>query len=157
MDAYSVGRWGGGWNTTPELTRGLLEGRRYVEAETVTMRLFDAVDFGGGITPTYTAVDITGERLVEDLIPLIRQHKGIEILDAWYIGSRLYVNVDPMEAFDGMGTAGEYSILRAFLMTLFSLPDVEEVTVLVFGQSEGWVGGHGMTLGTYSRERFEYP
>ena len=157
VEAYSVGRWGGGWNITPELTRGLFEGRRYVEAETVTIRLFDAVDFGGGATPTYTSINITGERLVEDLIPLILWHKGIEILDAWYIGSRLYVNIDPLEAFDGTGTAGEYAILRAFLMTLFSLPDVEEVTVLIFGQSEGWVGGHGMTLGTYSRERFEYP
>ena len=156
VDAYSLGIWGAVWNTQPELTRGWREGRRYVEAETVTVQLHDMVDWGGGETARYNAVDISGDRLVEDFILLMHQHRGIEILDAWYIGNRLYADINP-EIFDGWGTSGEYAIFRALLMTLFSLPDVDEVVVLVFGQYGAWVGGHGMTLGTFSRERFEHP
>ena len=158
VDAYNIGSWGGRWNTQPQLTRGLWEGRRYVEADTVTVHFFDAVDFGGGQTPTYTSADIAGDRLIEDFITLMYQNKGIELSDAWYIGNRLYANLINPEIFDGWGTSGEYSILRSLLMTLFSLPDTEEVVLLVFGDYGAWVGGHGMELGTSKRhERFEYP
>ena len=157
VDSYSIGPWGG-WNTQPRLIRGLREGRRYAETDTITVRFFDAVDWGGGQTPTYVSAEIAGDRLIEDFIPLMYQHRGVKLSDAWYIGNRLYVNLINPEIYDGWGTSGEYAIHRALLMTLFSLPDTDEVVVLVSGYYGAWVGGHGMEVGTSIRhERFEYP
>ena len=131
------------WSFTPEIDRGALEGRRYVEADVVTVRLYAMVDWGGGETAEWTEKDIPGENFFEEFIPLLHQHIGVKLLDAWYIGNRLYINWH-LEDFLSMGTSGEHSLYRALLMTLFSLPNVEEVVVLINGQSESGIDHMGV-------------
>ena len=54
----------------------------------------------------------------------------------WFIGdNRLYVNLSG-EVMNAQGSAAGFATLASMYRTLFSLPNVEEIVVLVDGQSE---------------------
>jgi len=151
--AYSHWRQGGGWRvegyglwdewrTHPQLTRGLWEGRRYVEASTVNVRFYGIVDWGGGEVARPVRVGIPGDTFAEEFVRLFNENVGesswvnLKMLDMWFIGgNRLYVNLCGA-VMDAQGSATGYAILVSLYNTLFSIPGVDEVVVLVDGRAE---------------------
>ena len=137
VDGYNFGIQ---WNMQPQVVRGIREGRRYIDVDTVDVRFYPVVDWGGGARSQPIHVSIPGETFVEEFIPLLHQHLGLTMMDMWFIGdSRLYVNLDGAVMYT-QGSAAGYAILVSLYRTLFSLP-VEEIVVLVEGQSEA-MGDH---------------
>jgi len=133
VDGYNI--WGQ-WNMQPQLTRGIREGRRYVDENAVGVRFYERVDWGGGQSSPPIHASIPGEIFAEEFISLMRQYVGINILDMWFIGEgRLYVNLDSV-IMDQQGSAAGYANLVSLYKALFSIPGVEEIVVLVEGQSE---------------------
>jgi len=53
------------WNMQPQVTRGLREGRRHVEAETVEVKFYAIVDWGGFETAEPVFANIPGENFSE--------------------------------------------------------------------------------------------
>jgi len=124
---YGMGDW---WDTQPQVTRGIREGRRYVDADTVEVRFYSIVDWGGGQSYQPVYANIPGEIFAEEFVRLFRQHVGIQMLDMWFIGEgRLYVNLT-------QGSAARFATSASLYRTLFSIPSVEEIIVLVEGQPE---------------------
>jgi len=133
------------WDMQPQLTRGLWEGRRYVDADAVDVRFYGIVDWGGGQISPPINVSIPGKSFVEEFVYLFNQYLGtwdiVNMLDMWFIGgSRVYVNLDG-NVMIGQGSAGGFAISASLYKTLFSIPGVDEVIVLVDGQTEV-VGDH---------------
>ena len=134
VDGYSI--WGR-WDIQPQVTRGIREGRRYVSTDTVDVRFYSSdADWGGGESSPAIYMSIPGENFAEEFIVLFRRYVGVYMLDMWFIGdNRLYVNLDNI-VMDAQGSSAGIAVLVALYRTLFNLPDVEEVVVLVGGQSE---------------------
>jgi len=130
------------WNVQPQVTRGRWEGRRHVDAEAVDVRFYGIVDWGGGQIALPVYASIPGDIFAEEFIRLFRQYVGtdgwehVTILDMWFIGSRLYVNLDDSVVNAAQGSAAGYAIHVSLYRTLFSIPGVEEIVVLVDGQTE---------------------
>lgn len=133
VDGYSI--WDR-WNMQPQVTRGMWQGRRYVNAYNVDVRFYGIVDWGGGAIAPPVYMNISGENFADEFIDLFQEHVGIKMLDMWFIGDkRLYVNLDAAVMY-AQGSAAGFAALVSMHRTLFSIPDVEEVVVLVEGQSE---------------------
>ena len=127
VDGYSHGNR---WNMQPQMSRGRREGRRYIDADTVDVRIYTPVDWGGGATSQYTHVSISGENFAEEFIALVG------MLDMWFIGdNRLYVNFCS-GILDVQGSAMVTAAMVSRYRTLFSIPGVEEIVILVEGQTE---------------------
>jgi hypothetical protein len=133
VDGYGLWDY---WYAQPHMVRGAREGLRSVDADTVDVRFYGIVDWGGGEIAEPVLVSLPGQDFAERFIPLFRQHLGVNMLDMWFIGeNRLYVNLDG-ELMDTQGSAAGFAILVSLYRTLFSLSDIEEIVVLVEGQSE---------------------
>ena len=133
-------RWGGWWNMYPQLYRGTVEGRRHIDAHTIDVSFYGIVDWGGGVVTQPVNIAVPGESFADEFLLRFYNYVGVNMLDMWFIGdSRLYVNLDG-EILNTQGSAQGFAILVSLYNTLFSIADVEEVVVLVDGQSEtsGW-------------------
>ena len=133
------------WRMQPQLTRGTWEGRRHIDADTVDVRFYGIVDWGGGEVAPPIYASILGNAFSEEFVRLFNQYVNtwdiVNILDIWFIGdNRVYVNLDGAVMF-GQGSAGGFAISASLYRTLFSIPGVDEVVVLVDGQAET-VGDH---------------
>ena len=65
-------------------------------------------------------------------------------MDIWFNGDRLYINLHPEEDIRGLGTSGEKAWHDELVLTFTSIPDIDEVVILVGGVREAWFSGHGI-------------
>ncbi|MCL2375825.1 MAG: hypothetical protein FWC76_00375 [Defluviitaleaceae bacterium] len=102
----------------------------------VAVRFYDFDDntFEG----TYITEQIAAASWQEDVKRLMFEHTGIRLRDVWYEDRRLVVDLMPVEgAIADWGSTGGHIHTLRLIHSLASLPDVEEIKVLV-----GGVGGH---------------
>lgn|GEM_PF-5510311 len=112
--------------------RDLQEGRRYINADMVEVNLYPAIDWGGGEAQQPTVISIPGETFGLDFVA----RGGMYLKDIWFVGdNRLYVNLDG-SVLSTQGSAHGFAIIVSLYRTLFSIPGVEEIVVLVEGESE---------------------
>jgi len=135
------GRWDD-WVAEPQRTRGQVEGRRHIDASSVTVRFYGIVDWGGGVYSVPVRESIPGDIFAEEFIRLFHEHVGssswtlLNMRDMWFIGDdRLYVDLDGA-VMNAQGSATGYAILVSLYNTLFSIPGVDEVVVLIDGHPE---------------------
>jgi len=69
---------------------------------------------------------------------------GLPIDDIWYDGRKIYVDISRDERFGPRnifgGTSGEYFTAGSIVKTLAQFPDVEEIEILIGGESDLWQG-----------------
>ena len=117
--------------------------------ETVAVRFYyhcDEIDPYANLIPEaflYDAVEIPIENLYEEFIRLMYEHTGVRILDFWFEGDKLYVDLheDALTLFDGFGSTGGMMKSIVFENSLISLPSMTSFEVLVNGQ-RGVGGSH---------------
>ena len=155
----------GYWDFTPHLRRSW-HGRRNLANESVIMRIYRVIDWGGYPTEEwnavaeYTEVEIQGENFTKQLIQSLRQHmawyawegerREISIRDAWFIENRLFIDFENIRIWENLGTSGESSITISLHRSLASLLDTEDIAQVVFlhnGIENFFVGGHGRIMG----------
>jgi len=104
----------------------------------VTARLYDFDDNTFEIK-SYEVGQINAESWQEDVRRLMFEHTGIRLRDIWYDDRRLVVDLMPVEGIVAdWGSTGGYIHTLRLIHSLASLPDVEEIKVLVGGEA-----GHG--------------
>jgi hypothetical protein len=80
--------------------------------------------------------EIDGQNLWTEFIRLMREHTGIRVTDLWYQETRLYVDLAPVETIVfNWGTTGSAHRQNILLYTLFTLPDVTEIVILIGGEA----------------------
>jgi len=112
------------------------------ELETVPVR-FHWID-GDGVTTGYNTEYISGENFTEELAYHALQHLNRIIIDAWFVGRILYVNLhhsEPMRM--SSGTFGEYVMSSTLISSMSSVPGIDALVILVDGQRGATFGGHG--------------
>ena len=84
----------------------------------------------------YNEVAIPTDNLFEEFIKLMYENVGVRILDLWFSGDKLYVNLheDAFAFFNGFGTTGGSIRMRVFENSLLSLPQIASFEVLIDGQ-----------------------
>jgi len=133
------------WVSQPQMWRARREGRRHVDTSTVDVHFYAIVDWGGSEYSIPVHVGIPGETFADEFIRLFNQYvntwNAITMLDMWFIGdNRLYVNLCNT-VMNAQGSATGFAVLVSLYRTLFSIPGVEEIVVLVEGQPEA-MGDH---------------
>lgn len=76
-----------------------------------------------------------------------RLHLNRIIADVWFVGRIMYVNLhrsEPMRM--SSGTFGEYVMYLSFISSMASVPDIDVLVIMVDGEREATVGGHGMSF-----------
>jgi len=118
---------------------------RHHELETVPVRFYwmggDRDEVG------YNIEYLTGETFSEELAYHAQNHLNRRIVDAWFVGRILYVNLhhsEPMRM--SSGTFGEYAMYTTLVSSMVSVPDIDALVIMVNGQREATIGGHGMTF-----------
>jgi hypothetical protein len=82
----------------------------------------------------YHDVEIPGEYLWEEFIRLMRYYSGIRVRDLWIEGTRLYVDLAPVETIVfNWGSTGGWHRSNVLFKTLATFPDITEFIVLVDG------------------------
>lgn len=123
--------------------------RHITDAEKLTIRIHSACYATGLLTETYHLEEIPGEIIWEETIRLKAYHTGIEILDFWYEGRRIYVDLAPSQWPDfTFGTSSFWLHARVVLLTFASFPDVDEIKIL-FGGLKADLCHHGTYYGYY--------
>ena len=124
--------------------------RREHALETVPVRFYDRYwDWGGPGQHyiEYTTEYLNGENFAQELAYFTQLHLDRQIIDAWFVGRVLYVNLhfnEPMRISGG--TTGE-TVRRATLLgSLGSIPEIDALVVLVGGTREAEFGGHGFAF-----------
>ena len=84
----------------------------------------------------YNAEVITAENLLQEFIRLMYEHTGLHILDMWFEGDKLYVNLhsDAFTFFNGHGTTGGMRNTKIFERSILSLPGIASFEVLLDGR-----------------------
>lgn len=103
--------------------------------DTITLRFFQYSDWDD-----YTVVyeNISRENWRAQTISLMQQHTGIGIRDIRYDGTRLYVDIFPIDIIPfNWGSTGGAIRTQTLVNSMASLPGVDEIVILV-----GGVGGH---------------
>ena len=143
LQTYGFGRgWGAGNPNHRSWGAGIQ--RRYLEMDVVLVRFYNFYTIDGwDENYGYVEEQISGQYFVEEMIESINRNLGRHVVDMWFVGSRLYVNLHPEENFSTGGTFGERIWYEEMLLTFTSIPDIDEVVMLVGGVREAWVGTHG--------------
>ena len=90
----------------------------------------------------YNEEKISRANFKNDFINLMFEHTTIQILDFWFDGEKLYVDLHPDEAlFFDRGSTGSADRCNRLFRTLASIPGVSSFEVLVGGQ-RGVTGHH---------------
>jgi len=92
----------------------------------------------------YNAEEIIGvEGFTDTFRKLMYEHTGLQILDLWFEGSKLYVDLheSAIGFFDHHGTAGGAINATIFEKSILSMPGISSFEVLVNGQ-RGVMGNH---------------
>ena len=93
----------------------------------------------------YNVEYLNGENFPEELAYYAFKHLNRIIVDAWFVDTILYVNLhhsEPMRM--SSGTFGEWAMYTTLVNSLYSVPGIDALVVLVDGQREATFGGHGM-------------
>ena len=116
---------------------------RYHALETVPVRFYwmggDGDEFG------YNVEYLDGETFPEQLAYYALKHLNRRIVDAWFVGTILYVNLhhsEPMRM--SSGTFGEWAMYTTLVSSLSSVPSIDALVIMVDGHRESTFGGHGM-------------
>ncbi|MCL2286161.1 MAG: GerMN domain-containing protein [Firmicutes bacterium] len=81
--------------------------------------------------------EISGKNLWVEFIRLMRCHTGIRIRDLWYDGTRLYVDLAPVEAIVfNWGSTGSAQRQSSLINTLSTFPNVTEIVILIDGEAD---------------------
>ena len=139
-DPFGRGEWRNPWDS-PNKHRWV----RYHELETVPMRFYSMGSDWGEID--YIVEYLNGDTFSEKLAYYSLKHLNRRIVDAWFVGRILYVNLHHSEPMAmGNGTFGELVRYSTLVLSMASVPNIEALVILVDGQREATVGGHGMSF-----------
>ena len=142
--SYSPFGWGGGWRN-PWGSPNRNSWVRYHELESVPVRFYsmDANSFEAWYSVEY----LNGETFSEELTYHTLSHLNRRIVDAWFVGRILYVNLHHSEPMAmSSGTTGEYIMYSTFVSSMASVPGIDALVILIDGQRETTIGGHGMSF-----------
>ncbi|MCL2573285.1 MAG: GerMN domain-containing protein [Defluviitaleaceae bacterium] len=116
---------------------------RYHELDVVPVRFYG---MGGNWDDTWYNVEyLNGENFLEELAYHALSHLNRLIIDAWFVDSILYVNLhhsEPMRM--SSGTFGEWAMYSTLVQSMSSVPDIDALVIMVDGQREVMIGGHGL-------------
>ena len=80
-------------------------------------------------------VELPADHLNAEFIRLIKEYSGISIDGIWYEGKRLCADLAEEEARSfNMGSATGITRSNVLIATLSTMPDVEEIEILINGQ-----------------------
>ena len=116
---------------------------RHHELETVPIRFY----WVGGDWPEngYDVAYLNGENFAEELAYFTLQYLGRRIVDAWFVDRILYVNLHHREPMAmSSGTFGEMVMYSTLVASMASVPGIDVLVILVDGQREATIGGHGL-------------
>jgi len=118
---------------------------RHHTLETVPVRFYG---MGGDWDEIwYNVEDLNGENFAEELAHYAFQRLNRRIVDAWFVGTILYVNLhhnEPMRM--SSGTFGEFAMYSTLVSSMASVPGIDALVIMVDGQREATFGGHGATF-----------
>jgi len=115
---------------------------RYHVLETVPVRFYG---MGGDWDDIWYSVEyLNGESFAEELAYHALKHLNRIIIDAWFVGRILYVNLHHAEStrMSG-GTFGEMAMYSTLVSSMASVPGIDALVIMVDGQREATFGGHG--------------
>ena len=124
--------------------------RREHPLETVAVRFYDRYWDWGGLRQhylEYTTEYLNGENFAQEIAYFTRLHLDRHIIDAWFVGRVLYINLhfnEPMRMSGG--TTGETVRYATLLGSLGSIPEIDALVILVGGTREATFGGHGFAF-----------
>lgn len=142
--SYSPYGWGDGWRS-PWGSPNRHSWVRYHELESVPVRFYrmDANSFEAWYNVEY----LNGETFSEELAYHTLRHLNRRIVDAWFVGRILYVNLHHSEPMAmSSGTTGEYIMYSTLVSSMASVPGIDALVILIDGQREATIGGHGMSF-----------
>ena len=118
---------------------------RYHELETVPVRFY-GMD-GDWDDVWYHVEYLNGETFSEALAYHTLKHLNRNIVDAWFADQTLYIDLhySEPEAMSG-GTFGEFVMYSTLVSSMASVPGIDALVILVDGQREATIGGHGMAF-----------
>ena len=145
LQVYNFGRgWGIGSahnaNQPPNGRVHWLQRRYFFDMDVVPVRFYH--DYNGLTGFEYVEEELSGEYFAVEMIEFVQQHLGRHIVDLWLIENRLYVNFHP-EEFPGAGSGGDLHAYKEVMLTLTSIPAIDEVVVMIGSVREPSYGGHG--------------
>ena len=95
----------------------------------------------------YTTEYIDGANFVEGLVYYAQMHLDRRVMDAWFAGRVLYINLhfdEPLRM--GGGTFGEVMRHDTLVASMASVPGIDALVIMVGGRREAYFGGHGMAF-----------
>jgi len=142
LEVYNFGRgWGIGDLDIDHPRISRLPGirKRYFDMDVVPVRFYH--DYNGLTGFEYVEEELSGEYFAVEMIEFVQQHLDRHIVDLWLIENRLYVNFHP-EEFPGAGSGGDEIAYQKVLLTLTSIPDIDEIVVMTGSVREPSHGAH---------------
>jgi len=138
---YSPFGWDTDWRTFRE-SSNRYSWVRYHELETVSVRFYGVDDLLN--VTGYRVEYLSGEIFSEQLIYYTLQHLNRIIVDTWFVGRILYVNLHHNEVIRmSSGTTGEAMMASEFFLSMSSVPGIDALVIMIGGQREPYFGGHG--------------
>jgi len=136
-----------GWHINADERQAVATGASWETAEVKFFRVFDYF-----IPYEYHIEHISYVNLLEDTIKFLNLHTGIEIINIFYQGSMLIVDLHPnfVTKMDH-GSLGGAVLSNMVLHTFASFPEVEEIKFLKDGM-EGVSGWHFDLSGIFRAE-----
>jgi len=118
---------------------------RHHALETVPIRFYEMGANWGDFW--YNVEYLNGETFSDELAYQALQHLNRIIIDAWFVGRILYVNLHRSEPIRmSSGTFGEFAMYSTLVSSMASVPGIDALVILVDGQRESWYGGHGASF-----------
>jgi len=116
---------------------------RYHELEIVPVRFYG---MGGEWHEVWYDVEyLSGAAFSEELAYHALKRLNRRIVDAWFVGRILYVNLHHSEPMAmSSGTFGELVMYSTLVSSMASVPGIDALVILVDGRREAEIGGHGL-------------
>lgn len=120
------------------------------ERELVPVRLYHYADeTGESFIFSHTEVHLSGANFVSEMIAAMDLDLDKQVMNMWFEGVSLYVDLDPEGATLSRGTFGERVWYKELLLTVTSIPYVDRVVILVDGERESAFGSHGLQFADF--------